>query len=156
MMTVTDTKSMQIGGEMNQIVLASHGGLADGARDTLDMIVGDVSNVHTISLARDDKDQIEDRALALIDSFDPSDAVYVLTDMLGSSVNNQMVSLQAKRPEVTVISGMNLPLILEIALSEEPLSEAALAEVIEQSRAGIQNIAALMRAAAQQEEEDDL
>lgn len=141
---------------MNQIVLASHGGLADGAHDTLDMIVGDVSNVHTISLARDDKDQIEDRALALIDSFDPSDAVYVLTDMLGSSVNNQMVSLQAKRPEVTVISGMNLPLILEIALSDEPLSEAALAEVIEQSRAGIQNIAALMRATAQQEEEDDL
>lgn len=141
---------------MNQIVLASHGGLADGARDTLDMIVGDVSNVHTISLARDDKDQIEDRALALIDSFDPSDAVYVLTDMLGSSVNNQMVSLQAKRPEVTVISGMNLPLILEIALSDEPLSEAALAEVIEQSRAGIQNIATLMRATAQQEEEDDL
>lgn len=141
---------------MNQIVLASHGGLADGARDTLDMIVGDVSNVHTISLARDDKDQIEDRALALIDSFDPSDAVYVLTDMLGSSVNNQMVSLQAKRPEVTVISGMNLPLILEIALSDTPLSEEALTAIIEQSRAGIQNIAALMRATAQQEEEDDL
>lgn len=141
---------------MNQIVLASHGGLADGARDTLDMIVGDVSNVHTISLARDDKDQIEDRALALIDSFDPSDAVYVLTDMLGSSVNNQMVSLQAKRPEVTVISGMNLPLILEIAFSDTPLSEEALTAIIEQSRAGIQNIAALMRAAAQQEEEDDL
>ena len=141
---------------MNQIVLASHGGLADGARDTLDMIVGDVSNVHTISLARDDKDQIEDRALALIDSFDPSDAVYVLTDMLGSSVNNQMVSLKTKRPEVTVISGMNLPLILEIALSDEPLSEATLAEVIKQSRAGIQDIAALMRVTAQQEEEDDL
>lgn len=141
---------------MNQIVLASHGGLADGARDTLDMIIGDVSNVHTISLARDDKDQIEDRALALIDSFDPSDAVYVLTDMLGSSVNNQMVSLKAKRSEVTVISGMNLPLILEIALSDEPLSEAALVEVIKQSRAGIQDIAALMRATAQQEEEDDL
>ncbi|WP_273447782.1 PTS sugar transporter subunit IIA [Thermophilibacter provencensis] len=141
---------------MNQIVLASHGGLADGARDTLDMIIGDVSNVHTISLARDDKDQIEDRALALIDSFDPSDAVYVLTDMLGSSVNNQMVSLKTKRPEVTVISGMNLPLILEIALSDEPLSEAALAEVIKQSRAGIQDIAALMRVTAQQEEEDDL
>lgn len=141
---------------MNQIVLASHGGLADGARDTLDMIIGDVSNVHTISLARDDKDQIEDRALALIDSFDPSDAVYVLTDMLGSSVNNQMVSLKTKRPEVTVISGMNLPLILEIALSDEPLSEAALAEVIKHSRAGIQDIAALMRVTAQQEEEDDL
>lgn len=139
---------------MNQIVLASHGGLADGARDTLDMIIGDISNVHTISLARDDKDQIEDRALKLIDSFDPADAVYILTDMLGSSVSNQMVALHIKRPWVTVISGMNLPLILEIALADGPLSEGALAVVIEQSRTGIQNIAALMREERQKEEDD--
>lgn len=139
---------------MNRIVLASHGGFADGARDTLDMIVGDVSNVYTVSLARDDKDQIEDRVLSLIDSFEPSDAVYILTDMLGSSVNNQMVSLWAKRPEVTVVAGANLPLILEIALAEGPLSEIELARVIEQGRAGIQSIAELMRTAAKQEEED--
>lgn len=141
---------------MNQVVLASHGGLADGARDTLEMIVGDVSNVSTISLARDDKDQIIDRALSLIDSLDPSQKVYMLTDMLGSSVNNQMVELQSRRPEVTVISGMNLPLILELSLSEGPLTDEELSEVIEQSRAGIQDIAALMRAARLQEEDDDL
>lgn len=41
---------------MNQIILASHGGLAAGARDTLEMIIGDVSRVHVISLKRDDKD----------------------------------------------------------------------------------------------------
>ena len=35
---------------MNQIILASHGGLAAGARDTLEMIIGDVSRVHVISL----------------------------------------------------------------------------------------------------------
>lgn len=139
---------------MNRIVLASHGGFANGARDTLDMIVGDVSNVYTVSLARDDKDQIEDRVLSLIDSFDPSDAVYILTDMLGSSVNNQMVSLWAKRPEVTVVAGANLPLILEIALAEKPLSEDELARAIEQGRAGIQSIAELMRVAAKREEED--
>ena len=29
---------------MNQIILASHGGLAAGAKDTLEMVLGDVSN----------------------------------------------------------------------------------------------------------------
>lgn len=77
---------------MNQIILASHGGLAAGARDTLEMIIGDVSRVHVISLKRDDKDQIDERTIALIDSFDASDKVYILTDMMGSSVNNSMVS----------------------------------------------------------------
>ena len=59
---------------MNQLILASHGGLAAGARDTLEMIIGDVSRVHVVSLERDDKDRIDERTIALIDSFEPSDA----------------------------------------------------------------------------------
>ena len=80
---------------MNQIILATHGGLADGMRDTLSMVLGDASNVHVVSLARDDKDPITSKVQALIDSFDPADKVYVCTDMLGSSVNNEMVALGA-------------------------------------------------------------
>ena len=76
---------------MNQIILASHGGLAAGARDTLSMVLGDVSNVHVVSLQRDDTEPITKEVQALIAGFDPADAVYVCTDMLGSSVNNSMV-----------------------------------------------------------------
>ena len=43
---------------MNQLILASHGGLAEGARDTLSMVLGDVQNVHVVSLKRDDNDPI--------------------------------------------------------------------------------------------------
>ena len=141
---------------MNQIILASHGGLAAGARDTLEMIIGDVSRVHAISLERDDKDQIDERTIALIDSFDPSDAVYILTDMMGSSVNNSMVSVLAQRPAVTVVSGMNFPLVLEMSLVTEPLSRARIDEIISQSKDGIQDVAALLAQKAQEEEEDDL
>ena len=76
---------------MNQIILASHGGLAAGARDTLSMVLGDVSNVHVVSLQRDDTEPITKEVQTLIAGFDPADAVYVCTDMLGSSVNNSMV-----------------------------------------------------------------
>ena len=78
---------------MNQIILASHGGLAAGAKDTLEMVLGDVSNVHVVSLARDDKEPITNKVEALIATFNADDTVYVLTDMLGSSVNNNMVEL---------------------------------------------------------------
>ncbi len=78
---------------MNQIILASHGGLAAGAKDTLEMVLGDVSNVHVVSLARDDKEPITNKVDAMIATFNADDTVYVLTDMLGSSVNNSMVEL---------------------------------------------------------------
>ena len=70
---------------MNQIILATHGGLANGMRDTLSMVLGDASNVHVVSLARDDKDPITSKVQALIDSFDPADKVYVCTDMLAAA-----------------------------------------------------------------------
>ena len=56
---------------MNQIILASHGGLAAGVRDTLAMVLGDVPNVHVISLLRDDKEPVTDKAASLIETLMP-------------------------------------------------------------------------------------
>ena len=102
---------------MNQIILASHGGLAAGAKDTLEMVLGDVSNVHVVSLARDDKEPITNKVDAMIATFNADDTVYVLTDMLGSSVNNNMVELSKNGTKFTVISGFNIPLALR---SDQP------------------------------------
>ena len=124
---------------MNQLILASHGGLAEGARDTLSMVLGDVQNVHVVSLKRDDKDPITKEAL--IDSFDPADTVYVCTDMLGSSVNNSMVELMGKRSDITVISGMNMPLVLSLVTATEPVQGAELAKLIRDARRGLRNCA---------------
>ena len=121
---------------MNQLILASHGGLAEGARDTLSMVLGDVQNVHVVSLKRDDKDPITKEVEALIDSFDPADTVYVCTDMLGSSVNNSMVELMGKRSDITVISGMNMPLVLSLVTATEPAQGAELAKLIRDARRG--------------------
>ncbi len=106
---------------MNQIILASHGGLAAGAKDTLEMVLGDVSNVHVVSLARDDKEPITNKVDAMIATFNADDTVYVLTDMLGSSVNNNMVELSKNGTKFTVVSGFNIPLALTLAMSPAPV-----------------------------------
>ena len=126
---------------MNQIILASHGGLAAGARDTLEMVLGNVSNVHVVSLARDDKEPITNDVEKLIAGFAPDDAVYVCTDMLGSSVNNSMVELMNKSGRITVISGMNMPLVLSLAISPEPVLGKALQNLIVEARSGLRNCA---------------
>lgn len=127
---------------MNQIILATHGGLAEGMRDTLSMILGDAPNVHVVALARDDRDPITAKVRALIDSFDASDKVYVCTDMLGSSVNNEMVALGAANDELTVIAGMNMPLVIELAAAAGPLTNEELAELIRASREGLRDCSA--------------
>ena len=118
---------------MNQIILASHGGLAAGAKDTLEMVLGDVSNVHVVSLARDDKEPITNKVEAMIATFNADDTVYVLTDMLGSSVNNNMVELSKNGTKFTVISGFNIPLALTLALSPAPVKGAELAALINEA-----------------------
>ena len=127
---------------MNQIILATHGGLADGMRDTLSMVLGDASNVHVVSLARDDKDPITSKVQALIDSFDPADKVYICTDMLGSSVNNEMVALGAANEKLTIIAGMNMPFVIELAAAVEPLTNEELVELIKASREGLRDCSA--------------
>lgn len=126
---------------MNQIILASHGGLAEGARDTLSMVLGDVSNVHVVTLARDDKEPVSKEVERLVESFDENDAVYVCTDMLGSSVNNSVVELMNNGAKITVISGMNMPLVLSLAVSAGPLSASELRAIVREARAGLVNCA---------------
>lgn len=122
---------------MNQVILASHGGLATGALDTVHMIVGEAPNVHAVTLERDDKESITAKVEALAKGFSPDDAVYVLTDMLGSSVNNSMVEYRATHPDVTVIAGMNMPMVLTLALADAPLDAAAVRDLVAEGRRGI-------------------
>ena len=81
---------------MNQIILASHGGLAAGLRDTVELIVGEIPNVHVLSTTRDETESILDGTRRLLAGFDPEDAVYILTDVMGGSVNNSMLTLLAE------------------------------------------------------------
>ena len=121
---------------MNQVILASHGELALGALDTIRMIVGEVPNVHAVILRRDDTEPITGKVEALIDGFADEDDVFVLTDMLGSSVNNAMVELMARRPRVRVVSGMNMPLVLTLVLGDAKVTPSELRSVIGEARAG--------------------
>ena len=141
---------------MRHVILASHGNLARGMADTIGMIVGEVGNLSTFVLERDDMDPISNQVRRELDGFDPSDEVFIRTDTVGSSVNNDMVGLLGDYPQVTLISGMNLPLVITLVMDEGPSSDEELATVIAMAGEGIKNCSLALREQATEDEEYDL
>ena len=143
---------------MNRIILASHGSLSAGMLDTAQMIMGDLPNVCAVATTRDETESIVQRTSRLLDSFPPEDTVYILTDVLNGSVNNDMLSLVGKYQDITVIFCMNACLVLRIADAEEPLTREELNEILGQAQGQLMDCTKQLREAMnnKNDEEDDL
>lgn len=143
---------------MNRVILASHGGLSAGMLDTVQMIMGELPNVCAVATTRDETENIVQKTSRLLDSFPPEDAVYILTDVLNGSVNNDMLSLVGKYPDITVICGMNACLVLSIADAEEPLTREELEDILGQAQSQLMDCTHQLREALnnKMDEEDDL
>lgn len=122
---------------MTQIILASHGYLAKGMKDTLNMIIGDVSMVEAFSSYRDEDVNVRDAVEEIIkEKYDKGD-IFILTDILGGSVNTEMMSLIKEYPKIHVLSGMNLPVVISLATQTDEVSESELQQIIKDSQQSI-------------------
>ena len=139
---------------MNRIILASHGGLSAGMKDTVQMILGELPNLYALATLRDETEPITVAARRLLDCFAAEDAVYIVTDVMGGSVNNEMLTLLPEYPAVHLICGMNASLVLTLASNDEALTQDELAECIADAKAQIIDCNLLLKNAAQDEEDD--
>ena len=78
---------------MNRIILASHGGLSAGMKDTVQMILGELPNLYVLATLRDETEPITVAARRLLEDFAAEDVVYIVTDVMGGSVNYEMLTL---------------------------------------------------------------
>lgn len=102
---------------MRKIIIASHYKLADGMKQTLEFIAGEQKNCVALS-AYVNNNPIEDEISGIIKDISKDDELFIFTDMLAGSVN-QKFFLYKERLHTHIITGMNLPIILAIALSPE-------------------------------------
>ena len=139
---------------MNRIILASHGGLSAGMKDTVQMILGELPNLYALATLRDETEPITVAARRLLEGFAAEDAVYIVTDVMSGSVNNEMLTLLPEYPAVHLICGMNASLVLTLASNDEALTQDELAECIADAKAQIIDCNLLLKNAAQDEEDD--
>lgn len=118
---------------MVTIILASHGEFAQGLKQTAAMIIGDSVPIYALSAFRDEDEPVLEQIKKLLATLDTTET-YILTDILGGSVNNEMLTMVRKYPDIQLITGMNLPLVISIATHAGKMSESDLARIIQDSQ----------------------
>lgn len=121
---------------MNKIILASHGEFSQGLKQTMSMIIGDEGNIFALSAFRDEDENIKVQIEKLLNEIGYED-VYILTDIFGGSVNNDLLEIQQAHPAVHLFSGMNLPLAISIATQTGKITPEQLAVILQESRQGM-------------------
>ncbi len=112
------------------IVLASHGGFADGIAQSAEMLFGEQDNLaHVILKPNEGPDDIRAKMEKAIASFDNQDQVLFLIDLWGGTPFNQANDLAEEHDKWAIVAGMNLPMVVE-ALGERMGSDNATAHEI--------------------------
>jgi mannose/fructose-specific phosphotransferase system component IIA len=119
-----------------KIFLISHNDFASGLKKSLEMICGQQEHLYSFGLMPGGHPDI---IISQIETmFDEKDQVIILGDIAGGSMCNAALRL-TKNENVTLIAGMNLPLAMEMVLSN-PNSVEEVECIIQSSREGLKQL----------------
>ncbi|SDF91672.1 PTS system, mannose-specific IIA component [Dyadobacter soli] len=108
---------------MRKFLIATHGTFAGGIRSSLEMIIGHQEHLHVIQAYVEENKGLEEELTALLGGLSENDELVIFTDLLGGSVTNQVLR-HALKENVHIVSGINLPLLVDVLLADpdEPVT----------------------------------
>ena len=109
---------------MRKFLIAAHGTLPAGIQSSLEIIMGSLENVFLIQAYVGENKSLKEEIDSVMEHIKNEDELIVFTDLMGGSVTNQILQYALKE-NVFIISGFNLPLLLEILLADpsSPVTE---------------------------------
>lgn len=114
-----------------KILITTHGNFAEGICSAAKIIVGELKDVTFINAYVDDIDIKNELKVY----FAKNDNVLVLTDLFGGSVNQEVMKYKESN-HLQIITGINLPLILEILIANNnyDLDLREILEIVDSSK----------------------
>lgn len=119
---------------MRRIILASHAYLAKGLSSAVELIVGKQENLSIYSCYVDDVDFTKEIEKEIKENL--NNEYVILTDLFGGSVNNELLKFTSF-PNVHLITGTNLILLISILLCSDESLDVAIPRLVEESKQGI-------------------
>ncbi|EFX92900.1 phosphotransferase system,mannose/fructose/N -acetylgalactosamine-specific component IIB [Actinobacillus ureae] len=100
---------------MVHLIIAAHGKLALELVNSAQMVYRETDNVHpVIFVPGEGQDTLVEKYEAIIATLQPTDSVLFLVDLFGGSPYNAAARIVAKRPQDDIVTGKNLPMLLEV------------------------------------------
>ncbi len=107
------------------LVIVAHGTLAQALLGATEHVVGRLENAHAVSVEpSDDLHARQAEINRLVTAANSGDGVVLITDMFGGTPSNLALGA-ISGPDVEVIYGVNLPLLVKLAkVRDRPLAQA--------------------------------
>lgn len=122
--------------KMRHFILTGHSHISEGIASAVEFVLG-VSIPYFNAYIEEDGFYL-DKILAEIEKYPKEDEIIIMTDILGGSVNNDMMRL-TQRPNVHLICGTNLALAAQLVMAEDEQDIGPLIrQSIDAARDGIQ------------------
>ncbi len=118
-----------------KMVIATHGTLAKGFRDALDLLAGGADRIITIDAFTVDKNPKQTIERLMEDS-GGDDEFFVFTDVMAGSVNQMFVPYIGQK-KLHLVTGINLALLCQVFLTLDQLTEEGLREAVDQAQSQI-------------------
>ena len=106
------------------MIVATHGEMAKGLFDAIDMICGTQEKFSIVSLKRgQDAESFGEELGEKINELNSDEGVVVLVDLLGATPMNQSALNLYKSDKVEVITGVNLPMVVTATMERDYFSD---------------------------------
>jgi len=122
---------------MTGLVLVTHAGLAGALKSAAEMIVGSIDMCSSVEvIPAEHADDIMARVVSAVEAVS-ADGAIIMTDLFGGTPSNMAMSF-LKEGRIEVLTGVNLPMIIEFCSKRERMPVADLASELQRSgREGI-------------------
>lgn len=102
------------------VILVTHGGMASGIFDAVEMICGEQEKFEVVSLQRgQDAESLGKEVSEKIEKMNDGDGVVILVDLLGATPMNQSALNLFKWDNVEVITGVNLLMVVTATIERD-------------------------------------
>lgn len=106
-----------------------HGHFASGITSALELIMGRQSDYAALDFtAESDKDDLKDRLNATLTQLENTDQIIILADLFSGTPFNVAMEIVMKRPELRLVYGLNLGMLMELVSRRRFQEDAVLAE----------------------------
>ena len=119
-----------------KVVLVSHGKLAKGLEFSVGMIFGKSDRLSAFGLMPDGNYlEVVGEVKKLVEA-EPDTQFIVVTDIFGGSVCNGCMQEILSEPNVKLLSGMSMPLVLGLLMGDEAMTDEQIEAAVEEARQG--------------------
>lgn len=136
---------------MRGFLIVSHGDLAAGMKMSVEMVAGAREEVYALGLSPEGGPaELEEKLEAILPELEKYEDIFVFTDLFGGSPGNTVFMKLAAKENVSMIAGVNFPMVLTAVLTPGVDAEFLIGE----AKNGIIDIKAQL-AGMEDEEEDE-